>query len=242
MDNVKGKAALVTGASRGIGRAIAVAFSALGLKVAVNYREQVHAARQTYQVIERGGGIAAIFQADVSRKEEVERLIDEVTGRFGGVDVLVNNAGIVHRDRLENITEADWDHVLEVNLKSAFLVTQGCLPHMRRNQWGRIINISSVAALTGGVTGPVYVASKAGMLGLTRSYAALLIGEGITANSIAPALIDTDMVSSLNITPEKIPLGRFGKVEEVADIASLLVQNAYITGQTIHTNGGWYFS
>ncbi|MDH3246985.1 MAG: SDR family oxidoreductase, partial [Saprospiraceae bacterium] len=190
----------------------------------------------------KAGGIAARFQADVSRKEEVERLIGEVTGRFGGVDVLVNNAGIVHKDCLENITEADWDHVLDVNLKSAFLVTQACLPYMRGNQWGRIINISSVAALTGGVTGPVYVASKAGMLGLARSYAAMLIGEGITANSIAPALIDTDMVSSLNITPEKIPLGRFGKVDEVADIASLLVQNAYVTGQTIHTNGGWYFT
>jgi 3-oxoacyl-[acyl-carrier protein] reductase len=161
---------------------------------------------------------------------------------LGAVQILVNNAGVSHRDKLENMREEDWDRVMAVNLKSAFLITQAVLPGMREREWGRIINMSSVAAQTGGITGPIYVASKAGLIGLTHSYAALLVKEGITANTIAPALIETDMVRELKATTAPIPMGRFGKVEEVAGAVVMLVKNGYMTGQTININGGWYFS
>jgi len=242
MDTLKGKIALITGASRGIGREIAFYFAREGILVAVNYRQSQEAAEETARQVESMGSKSYVVQADVSKSAEVNRMIEAVEKNLGSVDILVNNAGVVHKDLLENMTEADWDFVVDSNLKSAFLVTQACLAHMRAQKWGRIINLSSVAATTGGVTGPIYVASKAGMLGLTRSYAALLVKEGITANSISPALIDTDMMRSLNVTPEKIPLGRFGEVNEVADVAMMLVKNGYMTGQTIHLNGGWYFT
>jgi 3-oxoacyl-[acyl-carrier protein] reductase len=144
---------------------------------------------------------------------------------------------------LEEITEADWDEVVDTNLKSCFLLTQAVLPGMRARRWGRIINISSVAAQVGGVVGPHYAASKAGMHGLTHFYASRLAKEGITANSIAPALIETDMVTSNpNATPDRIPVGRFGTPDEVAAVAVMLARNPYITGQTINVNGGWHMS
>jgi len=141
----------------------------------------------------------------------------------------------------EEITETDWDEHINVNLKSAFLVTQAVLPQMRTQRWGRIINISSVAAQVGGLVGPHYAASKAGMLGLTHSYASLLAKEGITANSICPALIDTEMVrANPRALPSLIPIGRFGTADEVASVVVMLAENAYITGQSINPNGGWY--
>ncbi len=139
----------------------------------------------------------------------MQRLARDVERALGAVAVLVNNAGISRRQPIEEITERDWDELLAVNLKSAFLATQAILPAMRRSGWGRIINISSVAAQTGGVVGPHYAASKAGMIGLTHSYAALLAKEGITVNAIAPALIQTDMTDGIK-SPDQIPLGRFG--------------------------------
>ncbi|MHC1744301.1 MAG: SDR family NAD(P)-dependent oxidoreductase [Syntrophobacteraceae bacterium] len=155
----------------------------------------------------------------------------------GSVLVLVNNAGIVHRESLDKIREEDWDRVMAVNLESAFLVTQAVLPGMRRAGWGRIINISSVAAQTGGITAPTYVASKAGLWGLTHSYATLLVKEGITANTVSPALIETDMVTGdLNASPDRIPMGRFGRVEEVAEAAVMLIRNGYMKGQTVNVN------
>ena len=148
-----------------------------------------------------------------------------------------------HGNPVDQITEQDWDEVLAVNLKSVFLVTQAVLPGMRATKWGRIINLSSVAAQTGGVMGPHYAASKAGILSLTHSYAALLAKEGITVNSIAPALIETEMIrDNPPARPDLIPAGRFGTVEEVADVVVLLASNGYITGQTINVNGGWYMS
>ena len=141
------------------------------------------------------------------------------------------------------IRESDWDEILDQNLKSCFLVTQAVLPAMRRARWGRIINISSVAAQTGGVVGPHYAASKAGMHGLTHFYASRLAKEGITVNAVAPALIRTEMVAANpNAKPDLIPVGRFGEPAEVADAAVMLVRNGYITGQTINVNGGWYLS
>ena len=240
--SLPGKIALITGASRGIGKEIAIAYAREGIDIVVNYHKSQAQAEDTAEQIQEMGVRAITIQCDVSSGAAVTDMIHQIESNFGKIDILVNNAAVVHKDLLQNMTEKAWDQVMDVNLKSAFLVTQACLPHMREQQWGRIINISSVAAQTGGVTGPIYVASKAGMLGLTRSYAALLVKEGITANSIAPALIETDMLRSLNVTPEKIPLGRFGTVEEVADVALMIIKNGYLTGQTIHLNGGWYFT
>jgi 3-oxoacyl-[acyl-carrier protein] reductase len=243
MSEINGKVALVTGGSRGIGRAIAVGLAENGTTVAVNYHKNQGAAEETCEAIQKSGGKAVAIQADVSGSKQVARMVREAEEALGTIQILVNNAGVVHKDTLENLTEADWDRVMAINLKSAFLVTQAVLPGMREKQWGRIINLSSVAAQTGGVTGPIYVASKAGILGLTHSYASLLVKEGITANTIAPALIETDMVTrDLKASPDPIPLGRFGTVEEVADVAVMLAGNGYITGQTINVNGGWYYS
>lgn len=241
---LKGKTALVTGASRGIGKAIALALAKEGIQVGVNYHTNREEAEATCQQIQDYDVTSVAIQADVSDAASVSAMVQEIGEKLGPVDILVNNAGIVHKDELENITEEDWNRIININLKSAFLVTQACIGPMRKQKWGRIINLSSVAAQTGGVTSPLYVASKAGMIGLTHAYASLLIKEGITANAITPALIETDMVTKdLKLdTPSKIPMGRFGKVEEVADVAVMLVKNAYMTGQTINVNGGWYFS
>ena len=156
----------------------------------------------------------------------------------------MNNAGISRPQRLEAITEADWDDLIRVNLKSVFLMTQAVLPGMRSRRWGRIINLSSVAAQTGGVIGPHYAASKAGMIGLTHSYAALLAKEGVTANAIAPGAGRDGHGQRLPCRRggTASPSGRFGTAEEVADVAATLAGNGYITGQTINVNGGWYMS
>jgi 3-oxoacyl-[acyl-carrier protein] reductase len=162
---------------------------------------------------------------------------------LGTITILVNNAAIGRQRNLDQITESDWDQTIATNLKSTFVATQAVLPAMRKARWGRILNVSSVAAQTGGVVGPHYAASKAGMLGLTHSYAGLLAKEGITVNAIAPALIETEMVTSNpRANPNLIPVGRFGLVDEVASVAVMLCANGYITGQTINVNGGWYFS
>ena len=189
------------------------------------------------------GGQAVAVQADVSIAAQVAEMVRQVEEQLGPVAVLVNNAGITRPQPLHEITEQDWDEVLAVNLKSVFLVTQAVLPGMRAAKWGRIINLSSVAAQTGGVIGPHYAASKAGIIGLTHSYAALLAKEGITVNAIAPALIETEMMrNNPRATPDLIPVGRFGTVDEVADVVVMLATNGYITGQTINVNGGWYMN
>jgi 3-oxoacyl-[acyl-carrier protein] reductase len=173
----------------------------------------------------------------------VARMVEEVQKQLGTIAVLVNNAGITRPEPVDQISEQSWDEVVAINLKSVFLVTQAVLPAMRVARWGRIINLSSVAAQTGGVVGPHYAASKAGILGLTHSYAALLAKEGITVNAIAPALIETEMVrNNPRARPEIIPVGRLGNVDEVADVVVTLATNGYITGQTINVNGGWYMS
>ncbi len=240
---LSGKVALVTGASRGIGRAVAEALARAGAAVAVNFVSRKAEAAEACSAIEAAGGKAFAVRADVSVAREVAAMVDAVHERLGEISVLVNNAGISRPQPLDQITERDWDELLAVNLKSMFLVTQAVLPGMRKRRWGRIINLSSVAAQLGGVIGPHYAASKAGCLGLTHSYAALLAREGITVNAIAPALVETEMITSNpKARPDIIPLGRFGKVEEVAEVAVMLACNAYITGQTINVNGGWYMS
>lgn len=237
------KVALVTGGSRGIGRAIAVALAAEGAHVAVNFKAHQREAEEVCEQITANGRRAIALQADVSVAAEVARTVQQVEQQLGSVAVLVNNAGITRPEPLEQITEQSWDEVLGINLKSMFLVTQAVLPGMRKAGWGRIINLSSVAAQTGGVVGPHYAASKAGILGLTHSYAALLAKEGITVNAIAPALVETEMVhNNPRARPDLIPVGRFGDVDEVSNVAALLATNGYITGQTINVNGGWYMS
>ncbi len=243
MKDLQGKVALITGASRGIGRAIALSMATAGADVILNYRTRAEDAQAVEAKILASGRRSISVQADVSVTGEVERLAREALTRMGKVDILVNNAGISRPQALDEITERDWDELIDINLKSCFLVTQAFLPAMRKRKWGRIINVSSVAAQIGGVVGPHYAASKAGMIGLTHYYARYLANEGITVNTIAPALIETEMTrTNLRASVNHILVGRFGSVDEISDIAILLATNGYITGQTINANGGWVMS
>jgi 3-oxoacyl-[acyl-carrier protein] reductase len=244
MDSIKDCVALVTGASRGLGLDIARALAKEGVRVALGYRYKREEAEQAAAAIEADCGVRAIaVGGDVSRLDDVDNMVAAVENQLGDIAILVNNAGINPSAPLDAITQAIWDETLATNLTSAFLATQRVLPGMRKARFGRIIMMASVAAQTGGVIGPHYAASKAGMLGLMHSYANLLAAEGITANAIAPALVDTDMIrNNPTITPNLLPVKRFGQPEEVADIVVALVRNGYITGQTININGGWYHS
>ena len=243
LSDLTGKIALVTGASRGIGRAAAIALAEAGADIAVNYHTRAEEARRVCAEIESLGRRSAAIQADVSSGAAVSRLVADVEQALGPVTILVNNAGMIRPQPVEEITEQSWDDLIDTNLKSAFLVTQAVLPHMRAGKWGRVINVSSVAAQLGGVVGPHYAASKAGMFGLSHAYAALLAKEGVTVNVIAPALIETEMVTSNpNARADLIPVGRFGSVDEVASVVVMLARNGYITGQTLNVNGGWYMS
>lgn len=239
----KGKVALVTGASRGIGRDIALALARKGASIGLNYNKSEKEAKDAAIEIRQTGSKCIELCADVSNGNAVEEMINNIRKSLGPIQILINNAGISHPLKLEEISEKEWDQTIDINLKSAFLVTQAVLPDMRSQKYGRIVNISSVAAQLGGVVGPHYAASKAGMIGLTHSYANLLSKEGITVNAIAPALIATEMVAgNPNARANLIPIGRLGKVEEVTDVVLMLVENGYITGQTIDVNGGWYMS
>jgi len=240
--NLKGKVALVTGASRGIGAAIAVALSEAGAAVAVNYRERADAADALVADLNKAGGRAVAVAADVSQAASVTKMIDRVSSALGAVDILVNNAGLAIVRGVDDLTEEDFDKTITVNLKSAFLCTQAVLPSMRARKWGRIVNITSGAARGAGAIGPHYNASKAGMEGLTRGYAARLVKEGITVNSVAPSLIDTDMMRGRSDLAARIPLGRLGHSEEVAQAVLMVLGNDYMTGQTIALNGGMAFN
>jgi 3-oxoacyl-[acyl-carrier protein] reductase len=243
METLKGKIALVTGGNRGIGAACSLALARAGCDVALNFHRRAEDAEKTRAEIQELGRRAIAVQADVSRSEQVRKMIARIEQELGAVNILVNNAGMMRVRKIEEITEADWNEHIDINLKSAFLATQAVLPKMREQRWGRVINISSVAAQVGGLVGPHYAASKAGMLGLMRGYAQMLAKEGVTANAITPALIETDMVrANPRARPDIIPIGRFGKPEEVASVVVMLAENAYITGQTINVNGGWYMS
>jgi 3-oxoacyl-[acyl-carrier protein] reductase len=241
METLKGKIALVTGGGRGIGAAVALALAGAGADVAVNFRTRSADAEAVGAEIRKLGRRALAIQADISQSNQVRTMVGQIESKLGAVNILVNNAGMARQIKIEDIGEADWDEHIRVNLKSAFLVTQAVLPGMRLQRWGRIINISSVAAQTGGLVGPHYAASKAGMLGLTHSYAALLAKEGITANTVCPALVETEMLrANPRATSSVIPIGRFGVVDEVASVVLMLAENAFMTGQTVNPNGGWY--
>jgi 3-oxoacyl-[acyl-carrier protein] reductase len=239
---LRGRTALVTGGSRGIGAAICRALADVGAAVAINYRERADDAASLADELRAKGVRAAAFQADVSKADAVARLVEMVKSELGPIDVLVNNAGIAITRGVDDLTEADFDRTMLVNLKSAFLCTQAVLPSMRAHKWGRIINISSGAARGAGSIGPHYNASKAGMEGLTRGYAARLVKEGVTVNAVAPSLIETDMMTGQDNLVSRIPLGRFGTPDEVAKAVMLLVDNPYMTGQTIALSGGMAFN
>jgi 3-oxoacyl-[acyl-carrier protein] reductase len=245
MSDLKNRVALVTGASRGIGRAIALALAEAGAAVAINYREREEEAGAVAEAIRKTGGRVAVFRADVSLRIAVQSMVHDIQERLGPIDILVNNAGMALVRSLEDITEEDFDRTIAVNLKSAFLCTQAVLPGMRTRRWGRIVNVSSVGARIGsGSASIAYGASKAGLEGLTRSYALRLASEGVTANAVAPGLIDTDMGKPLMEAgfTSRIPVGRVGMGDEIAQAVLLLVCNGYMTGQTIAVNGGVLFS
>ena len=239
--DLQDKVAVVTGASRGIGAAIAVALAEVGAAVALNYRERADAANALAADINAANGRAVAVAADVSRAADVEKMVAYVSLQLGAIDILINNAGIAIVRGVDDLTEDDFDRTITVNLKSAFLCTQAVLPVMRNKKWGRIVNISSGAARGAGAIGPHYNASKAAMEGLTRGYAARLVKDGITVNAVAPSLIETDMMRARSELAARIPLGRLGHPEEVAQAVMMVLGNDYMTGQTIVLNGGMAF-
>jgi len=240
--NLHGHTALVTGGSRGIGAAVVQSLAQAGAAVAVNYRERASEANALVKAIAEAGGRAIAIAADVSQSDVVAQMVQRVKSDLGPIDILVNNAGIAITRGIEDLSEADFDQTIAVNLKSVFLCTQAVLPMMRSKGWGRIVNISSGAARGAGSIGPHYNASKAGVEGLTRGYAARLVKEGITVNAVAPSLIETDMMKGQPNLLSRIPVGRFGKAEEVAQAVMMLLDNPYMTGQTVAMSGGMAFN
>jgi len=239
---LQGRTALVTGGSRGIGAAISKALAQAGAAVAVNYRERADEADTLVEMIAKAGGRAIAISADVSQTPAVAQMVERVRSELGPIDILINNAGIAITRGIDDLSEADFDQTIAVNLKSVFLCTHAVLPMMRARQWGRIVNISSGAARGAGSIGPHYNASKAGIEGLTRGYAARLVKEGVTVNAVAPSLIETDMMRGQENLVSRIPLGRFGRADEVAQAVVMLLDNAYMTGQTIALSGGMAFN
>jgi 3-oxoacyl-[acyl-carrier protein] reductase len=240
--NLQNRIALVTGGSRGIGRSIALALAAAGADVAVNYHQHTADAESVVEAIRASGRRALAVAADVSDSDAIVRMMGRIEAELGSVDVLVSNAGIAIIRGVDELTEDEFDLTLAVNLKSAFLCTQAVLPGMRARRWGRIVNISSGAARGAGGIGVHYNASKAGMEGLTRGYAARLAKEGVTVNAVAPSLIDTDMMNARRDQyAARIPLGRMGTPDEVAQAVLMVIGNDYMTGQTVQLNGGTNF-
>jgi 3-oxoacyl-[acyl-carrier protein] reductase len=239
---LRGHTALVTGGSRGIGAAIVRALAEAGAAVVVNYHEHADEADALVKNITAAGGHAIAVGADVSQAGAVAQMVQRANSELSGIDILVNNAGIAIVRGIDDLTEEDFDRTIGVNLKSVFLCTQAALPTMRSKKWGRIVNISSGAARGAGSIGPHYNASKAGIEGLTRGYAARLVKEGITVNAVAPSLIETDMMKGQHNLVSRIPVGRFGKPEEVAQAVMMLLGNPYMTGQTVAMSGGMAFN
>jgi 3-oxoacyl-[acyl-carrier protein] reductase len=241
--SLHGKIALVTGGDRGIGRALAIALAQDGADVVLSYRSREDEAKEVVRVIESLGRRTLALQADLTSDGDTQNLA-QGAARLGPIDILVNNAGIAQPLAVEALTPELWDQTFAVNLRAAFVLSQAVLPSMRARRFGRLIFISSIAAHVGGIVGPHYAASKAGLIGLMHGYASRLAREGITANVIAPALIETEMLldNPRVPRPEAVPVGRFGRPEEVADLAVVLAGNGYITGQTVHVNGGMYLT
>jgi len=248
MTTFSGEVALVTGSSTGIGRAIALDLAGEGCRVVVHYNSSEDEAREVVESVESSGGEAMMVSGDVADGTEVRRMVVEIESRFGGVDILVNNAGtLIERRPFAEMTEDLWDRVMDVNLKSVYLVSQAVLPLMQRAGKGRIINITSVAARNGGSTGSTaYASAKAGVSTLTRSMAKELISENILVNAVSPGVIDTlfhDRFSEPEARKKRektIPIGREGKPEEISGVVTFLASPAadYLVGEIIEVNGG----
>jgi 3-oxoacyl-[acyl-carrier protein] reductase len=235
--------ALVTGASRGIGRATAIALAATGVKVVVNYAQSSGAAEEVVQEIEKNGGNAIAFKADVSKTEEVDSLIEQTLKTFGRIDILVNNAGITRDTLLLRMKLEDWQAVIDLNLTGVFLCTKAVSKVMLKQKSGRVINITSVAGLMGNPGQANYSAAKAGVIGFSKTVAKELAVRGITVNAVAPGFIVTDMTNDLKADEilKYIPLARYGQPEEVAGMIRFLATDsaaAYITGQVFNVDGG----
>lgn len=244
---LKGKVALVTGASRGIGKAIALALAENGAAVAVNYSNSEASAVEVAELIKKNGGTAEIFKARVNIEEEVEEMFTAVEKSLGPVDILVNNAGITKDNLLMRMKTEEWDSVIDVNLKGTFLCTRRVVRGMMKNRYGKIINISSVVGFTGNAGQFNYSATKAGVIGMTKTAALEFASRGIRVNAVAPGFIETDMTASLpdDVKAEymqKIPLKSLGKPEDIANAVVYLASplSDYMTGQTLHLNGGMY--
>ena len=248
MENMlKDKVALVTGASRGIGKAIALSLASQGAKVAINYSSSDDAALEVCDIIRKNGGTAEIFKARVNEEEEVESMFSSIEEKLGSVDILVNNAGITKDNLLMRMKTPEWDSVMDVNLKGAFLCTRRALKGMMKARYGKIINISSVVGFSGNAGQFNYSATKAGIIGMTKSAALELASRGIRVNAVAPGFIETDMTAALTddvkaAYMEKIPLKSLGKAEDIAQAVIYLASpmSDYMTGQTLHLNGGLY--
>ena len=240
---LKGKTAVVTGGSRGIGRAIAYKLASMGANIAVIYAGNAEAAETVCRrCAEETGVKARAYQCDVADFTAVKEKVARIRADFGTVHILVNNAGITRDGLVATMKEADFDEVLDVNLKGAFHMIRHCSGLMLRAKYGRIVNISSVAGLMGNPGQANYAAAKAGLIGLTKTTAKELASRGITVNAVAPGLIDTDMTRKLGLKEEAlkaaIPLGRAGKPEEVAEAVAFLLQADYITGEVLRVDGG----
>ncbi len=244
LQNLRGQVAIVTGASRGIGRAIALELSKQGAKVVVNYAASSEKADAVVDTITQAGGDAISLQANVSKVEEVDGLVNAVMEKFSRVDILVNNAGITRDTLLLRMKPEDWQAVIDLNLTGVFLCTRAVSKIMLKQRSGRIINITSVAGQMGNPGQANYSAAKAGVIGFTKTVAKELASRGITVNAVAPGFIATDMTGNLSNTEEIIkfiPLGRYGQPEEIAGMVRFLAADtaaAYITGQVFNVDGG----
>ncbi len=242
---LQGKVAIVTGGSRGIGRATSLALAQAGATVVINYRGNQAAADELVALIEKADGRALAIQADVSQSEDVERLFKQSMDTYGRLDILVNNAGVTRDTLLLRMKEADFDAVINTNLRGTYLCTRAALRPMTKARGGRIINMSSVVGLIGNAGQANYSAAKAGLIGFTKATAREMASRHITVNAIAPGYIDTEMTSGLGdqikaAILENVPLGRLGTPEDIAGVVCFLASDmaSYITGQTIVVDGG----